>query len=46
MDYAVRTKDLTKTIQGREVVSQVSFILNKEKYMDFLVLMVQGNLRL
>ncbi|KLV26571.1 bacitracin ABC transporter ATP-binding protein [Niallia circulans] len=36
MDYAVRTKDLTKTIQGREVVSQVSLHIKQGEVYGFL----------
>lgn len=37
MDYAVRTKDLTKTIQGREVVSQVSLHIKQGEVYGFLL---------
>lgn len=36
MDYAVRTKDLTKTIQGREVVSLVSLHIKQGEVYGFL----------
>lgn len=36
MDYAVLTKDLTKTIQGREVVSQVSLHIKQGEVYGFL----------
>ena len=41
MPYILQTNDLTKTIDGKEIIKKVNLHIKKEKFMVFLAQTVQ-----